>query len=182
MSLGISLVLSIFWLLLLRITGSFFVWTTVGLLLIATNALAAFLIYNLVRIKFYNQSLYKTGFPAIDNVIMNENVLLALSILAVLIVVIFIILICCSYRTLKIGIALLNEATKVFKAMPFMSLYPINKYVITLGISALYLYAVALLSTSGEMITVELNSAVASQSSVLSNSTGVDGLKFQPNL
>jgi hypothetical protein len=63
-----------------------------------------------------------------------------------------------------------------------MSLYPINKYVIILGISALYLYAVALLSTSGEMITVELNSAVASQSSAISNSTGVDGLEFQPNV
>lgn len=181
-SLGISLVLSMIWLLSLRITGSFFIWTTVGILLIATTALAAFLIYNYVRIKVYNQELYKTGFSTIDNSLMNENMLLALAILAVLIVLVFVILVCCSYRTLKIGIALLNETTKVFKAMPLMSLYPINKYVIILGVSAIYLYAVALLSTSGEMITVELESSVAAQSSSLSNSTGVAGIEFQPNM
>lgn len=179
-SLGIALVLSIIWLLLLRVTGSFFIWTTIGVLLLASNALAAFLIYNYVRLKVYNQELFKTGFERIDNSLMNENLLLALSILAVLIVLIVVILVCCSLRSLKIGIALLNETTKVFKAMPLMVLYPVNKYVIFLGVSAIYLYAVALLSTSGEMISVEINSSVASQSSVLSNSTGVSGLEFQP--
>lgn len=170
------------WLLSLRITGSFLIWTTVGVLLVATNALAAYLIYNYVRIKFYNESLSKTGFSKIDNSLMNQDLLLALSILAVIIVLVFVILICCSYRTLKIGIALINESTKVFKAMPLMPLYPIYKYVITLGISAIFLYAVALLSTSGELISVELNNSAALQSSALSNSTGVSGLKFQPNV
>lgn len=180
LSLGITLVLSIMWLLLLRVTGSLFIWTTIGVLLLASNALAAFLIYNYVRLKVYNQELFKTGFERLDNSLMNENLLLALSILAVLIVLIVVILVCCSLRSLKVGIALLNETTKAFKAMPLMVLYPINKYVIILGASAIYLYAVALLSTSGEMITVELNSSLASQSSVLSNSTGASGLEFQP--
>ncbi len=70
-------------------------------------------------------------------------------------------ILCCFYKSLRIGIAILDEVTKVFKVMPGMIFYPLIKYVILIGISAIFLYTVALLATSGELIAPEINSSVA---------------------
>jgi hypothetical protein len=75
---GASFVLSYGYLLLLQFFAGFIVWFTIFVVLLVGWVLAAYFIYNYVRIKVLHQGLLDAGFTQIDSVLYNETLLLAL--------------------------------------------------------------------------------------------------------
>jgi len=153
---GISFVISLLWFFLLQFIAGPIVLLTVVLLLLSSWGAAAYFLYNYYRVSVTHESLIGTGFGVVDSALYNEKLLLALGIAIGIIALILTLIICCSGNRIKLAVQIIKEASKALRALPFMVVFPLFKYLVLLIIMAVFVYVFALLSTSGTVIAQEV--------------------------
>ncbi|KAI8593682.1 plasma-membrane choline transporter-domain-containing protein [Geranomyces variabilis] len=158
---GAAFVIGYAYLLLLQFFAGVIVWFTILIVVIVAWVLAAYFIYNYVRIHVLHQGLLSVGFTQVDSILYNEKLLLVLGCIIGGIATIISILVLCLVRRIRLATHIIKEASHALRAMPFVALFPFVKYFVILIWMAIFVAVMALLATSGTAIatavTVDLN-------------------------
>ncbi|KAI8913146.1 plasma-membrane choline transporter-domain-containing protein [Powellomyces hirtus] len=153
---GAAFVLAYGYLLLLQFFAGAIVWFTIFIVLIVAWVLAAYFIYNYVRIKVLHQGLLSVGFDQVDAVLYNEKLLLVLGCIIGGIALILSILVLCLIRRIRLATRIIKEASMALRAMPWIALFPFFKYTVVLIWMAIFVAVMALLATSGTTIAAQV--------------------------
>ncbi|KAJ3149292.1 hypothetical protein HDU86_007015 [Geranomyces michiganensis] len=158
---GAAFVIGYGYLLLLQFFAGVIVWFTILVVVVVAWVLAAYFIYNYVRIHVLHQGLLSVGFSQVDSILYNEKLLLVLGCIIGGIALIISVLVLCLVRRIRLATHIIKEASHALRAMPFVALFPFVKYFVILIWMAIFVAVMALLATSGTAIatavTVDVN-------------------------
>jgi len=158
---GIAIVLSFFWLIVIRWFAPFVVWTTVWLASVGMVTATAYFWYSYYcTIKSVPAQLrLYSGNSNIDSAVYNQRTLLAISTILSVITGFLIVFVLAARKRIKLAIAVIAEASKALRAMPSLLFVPFLKNIALSLVFAWCIWILMLLASSGTNIATSIESA-----------------------